>query len=154
MELPFKTNLNSPLLSPLLVGDSADPRGRTGIDGPRRADHAKQGAVLPSVPDEVRRVVRLASCGLWRASAGIGMLCDLVAGEDHLFPAVASAEVKHMVPPFMAIPASAGIFFFYREHPCSVRLEIGIHITPWRRRKTASALPFWEGETACFHLVN
>ena len=52
------------------------------------------------------------------------MLCGLVTREDHFSPAVASAEVIRVVPPFMAIPASAGIFFLYREHPRSVRLEI------------------------------
>jgi len=103
-ELPPEANLNSPFLSPLFIVDAADPCGRAGIDGPRRADHAKQGAVLPSVPDEVRRFVRLASCGLWRASAGIGMLCDFVTGEDHLFPAAAKAEVIHVVPSLCGHP--------------------------------------------------
>ena len=61
---------------------------------------------------------------LWGASAGIGMLCGFVAGVDHLFPAVASREVIHMVPPLVAIPASAGILFLHHEHPCSIGFEI------------------------------
>ena len=56
------------------------------------------------------------------------MLCDFVTGEDHFFPAVASAEVIHVVPSFVAVPASTGIFFPYHEHPRPVRLEIGIHV--------------------------
>ena len=47
---------------------------------------------------------------LWGASAGMGMLCDLVAGEDHLFPAATKTEAMHAVPPLVAIPAPAGIF--------------------------------------------
>ena len=75
------------------------------------------------------------------------MLCNLVAGEDHLFLAVAQAEIIHMVPTLVTIPASAGIFFLQHEHPRPIGLEIRIPISPWRRRKAASALPFQERET-------
>lgn len=75
---------------------------------------------------------------------------DFISGENHFFPAVASTEVIHVVSSLVAIPASAGISFPYREHPRFVGLEIRIHILPCRRRKTASALPFREWETVDF----
>ena len=78
------------------------------------------------------------------------MLCGLVTREDHFSPAVASAEVIRVVPPFMAIPASAGIFFLYREHPRSVRLEIWDPYYTLAEKKNGLRTSFREGETVCF----
>lgn len=51
------------------------------------------------------------------ASAGTGMLCDFVAGEDRLLPAVAPEEAMHVVPPFVAVAAPAGMFFLTVSSP-------------------------------------
>ena len=63
--------------------------------------------------------------------------------ESDFFPAVVSAEVIDVVPTLVAIPASAGIFFFRREHPRPVGLEIQIHISPWRRNKNGLRTSLW-----------
>ncbi len=78
------------------------------------------------------------------------MPCDLIAGEDYLLPAVALAEIVDVASLVNFVFPTADVLFLHGQHSRSVGLEIRIHISPWRRRKTASALPFREGETVCF----
>lgn len=71
------------------------------------------------------------------------MLSDFLTREDDFLSTAASAEVIPMVSPFVAIPASAGIFFLHHEHLRSIGLEIRIpisscirHSISWWRRDT------------------